>query len=278
MQETDRVSGSEAKAMRIAGAGRVVFAAAFVGIGILGLIRSEFVTVWNGVPRSLPMREWLPWLCAVVSLACGLGLLWRRTSALAARVLLGYLALWFLAFKARYIVRDPLVVGSYENAAITAVIVTGAWVLYARLAADGDRRWLRLAGGDGGIRIARTVYGLSMIVFGLAHFVYLDLTAPLVPSWLPWHAAWAYFSGGTYIAAGVAMLVGVYARLAATLSAVQMGLLTLLVWLPIIAAGHAQTPQIGEFVVSCVLTAAGWVMADSYRGSPWLSSRTGLRQ
>ena len=48
-------------------------------------------------------------------------------------------------------------------------------------------------------------------------------SAALVPAWLPWHLAWAYFFGCAFLAAGVAVLVGLYARLAVVLVASVRG-------------------------------------------------------
>ena len=103
-----------------------------------------------------------------------------------------------------------------------------------------------------------------MIAFGLSHFVYLNLTAPLVPRWLPAPVFWAYFTGGAFLAAGAGVLTGVYARLAAALATVQIGLFTLLIWVPLVLAGNISPGQWGELVVSWTITAGSWVVADSY--------------
>jgi uncharacterized membrane protein len=254
------------RGMRIASAGHVFFAAVFIGLGILGLIKGDFTPVWQPVPKSVPAREVLVYLSALVSLACGIGLLLRRTAAPAARVLLGCLLLWLLVWRVPDIFSAPTKQDPWSGIGETAVMVAGAWVLYAWFAAEWDRQRLGLATGEKGLRIARVLYGLAMIPFGVAHFTYLKETAGLVPGWLPWHMGWAYFFGCTFLAAGVGVLTGVCVRLAAALSALQIGMFTVLVWFPIVAAGSKNAFVWSETIISVALTAGAWVVSDSYRG------------
>lgn len=234
-----------------------------IGIGILGLIRGDFTALWDPVPKDLPARDALVYLCAFISIACGIGLFWQRTAILAARVLLAYSLLWLLLFRVPSVL-FAFAIDSWWSACKTAVMTAAAWVIYISTAADWDKQRLRFVAGDNGLRIARILYGLALIPFGIAHFLYLKQTAVLVPGWLPSPVFWAYFTGGAYIAAGAAIVIGVFGSLAALLAALETGLITLLVWVPMVVAGQPSAFQWGEIVVSIALTAAAWVVADSY--------------
>jgi uncharacterized membrane protein len=228
---------------------RVVFAAVIIGLGICSLATHDFAAIWQGAPKRVPAREVLVYLDAIVLLVCGTGLLWRRTTLPAAGTLLTYLLFWTVQLHLPRLLTAPISQDTWSGLGETAVLVAAAVLLC------GPSRK--------GVRFPRRLFGLALIPFGIAHFSYLNETASLVPRWLPWHVAWAYLTGCAFIAAGVAVIIDRHARVAATLAAVQMGLFTLLVWVPIVAAG-ANAFQWSEFAISAALTAGAWVVAESY--------------
>jgi hypothetical protein len=96
----------------------------------------------------VPIREVLVDLCAFISIVSGAGVLRRRTATVAARVLLADLLFWLLIFRVPGLFR-VLTVDVYWSACRDAVMVAAAWVLYAWLADDWDRRRLGVTAWDG---------------------------------------------------------------------------------------------------------------------------------
>src|SRR5437870_919768 len=114
--------------MGIASLGHAVFAATMVALGIVGLIQGGFTPTWSGVPKGLPAREALAYLCAFISLVSGIGLLWRRAAVVASRVLLTSLLVWLLLFRVTLIFRAPTATVAWWASGDTAVMAAAAWV------------------------------------------------------------------------------------------------------------------------------------------------------
>ena len=233
---------------------RIAFAASMMACGAHALVTREVAGIWGPVPKFVPAQAALPWLVGVVMLACGAGLLWRRTTSLAARALLGWLLLWLVLARLAEAAMAPGVAGYWSGVGETLVVAAAAGML--------------VAAGDRGRLVARVLYGLALIPFGLAHFVYLKETASLVPAWLPSPRAWAMVTGGAYLAAAAALLTGVCTRVASVLAAVQIGGFTALVWLPVLASGKADASAWSESVISLALTAAACAIAQGLRRGP----------
>lgn len=235
-----------------------------LGIVALGLVCLAFGDFHPGqpVPRDFPGRTGLAYAAAGFMLAAGAAMQWRPAVAWAAGALASYFGLIVVVLMngrvwlAHYAEFLP-----YESLAIQLAIAAGALVVYARSASMSADRSDRLVGA------ARIAFGICALVFGAAHFVYLDLTAPLVPKWLPpGQTFWAYATGVAHIAAGVAILTGIQARLAAILLTVMFAAFTPLVHLPMLIATPSSHWIWNENAVNIALVGAAWVVADSLSG------------
>jgi uncharacterized membrane protein len=194
----------------------------------------------------------------------GIGLLVERMAALSARVLFCYLAAWLILLNVPIVLKAPLVEVNWQGMGEILVILAGGWVLHATLAAAAEGSTPGRATGTRGIRFAKLTFGFALLPLGLAHFVYLNMTAPLVPAWLPYHTGWAYFTGAAQMAAGVGVLLSILPRLAATLDAVLLTAFTFLVWIPPIIAKPGSQGLWSELATSWAISAGAWVVAASF--------------
>jgi uncharacterized membrane protein len=244
----------------------VLFASGMIGMGLVGLYFGDFASVAQEFPKWVPGRSVILYAAAALMVVGGIGLLFRRSAALSSRVLFFYTALWALLLNVPIVVKAPLIEVNYQGLGEIMVILAGAWVLFAAaFPAPRAGAPMSFAFGNRGTRFAQIVFGLAALPLGLAHFFYLANTAPLVPSWLPYHTAWAYLTGAAQIVAGFAVLISVVPRLAAMLDAVLLTLFTFLVWPPLMIGKPPSSDMWSEITVSWAISAAAFVVAASIR-------------
>jgi uncharacterized membrane protein YphA (DoxX/SURF4 family) len=263
---TDLATSTAEARVRWTALGRVVFAVALVGLGVLGLGSGDFAYLWQPVPTWAVGHPLLAYASGALLLACGAGLLWPRTVARASLALILYGAASMLLVHAPRIVKEPKTEGEWFGLGEVATIVAGAWILLAGAAPVAVGRWRKALVGERGVRLARILFALALPSFGLSHFVYAKTTAEMVPSWLPGHLAWAYFTGAAHMAAGLGILVGVLPRLAAALEALMVGVFLLTVNVPALVGKPGGRWEWTEVFVASVIGGAAFLVAQSYRG------------
>jgi uncharacterized membrane protein YphA (DoxX/SURF4 family) len=232
-----------------------------VGVMALGLVCLAWGNFDPGqpVPKSFPDRTALAYVAAVFMLVAGATVEWRRTAALGAAAITVYYALIVvILMNGRVVLAHYAEFGSYSGAAEQLAIAAGGLIVYAARAKIDALLAARLT------RWGQLAFGVCALLFGGAHFFYMNLTIPLVPKWLPpTQAFWAYATGIGHIAVGVAILTGVQARLAAILLTAMFASFTPLVHLPMLLADPSSRMNWSENALNLALTGAAWVVADS---------------
>jgi uncharacterized membrane protein YphA (DoxX/SURF4 family) len=231
-----------------------VYGLGVMALGIVGLKSGDFL-LGQPVPKDFPARNALAYFVAAFLLVAGAAVEWRRFARWGAAALTAYYTIIvIILMNGRLLLTQYAVFGTYSGIAEELGIAAAALIIYAS----------RTGGAERLTRIGQIAFGICALLFGGAHFFYMNLTAPLIPKWLPpSQVFWGYATGVAFIAAGLAILTGVQARLAAILLTAMLACFAILVHLPMLLADPSSNMNWTEAVINLVLMGAAWVVADS---------------
>lgn len=237
--------------------GRRVYGLGIIAIGAVGLARGDFVS-GQPVPDHFPARTLLAYVAALFMLIAGAAVAWRRIAVWAAAALAAYFTFVVVVMNGPGVIAGYDQFISYSSVSEQLAIAAGGLIVFAATAEIDPALAARL------MRAAQILFGICAILFGGAHFFYMNLTAPLVPKWLPpGQVFWADATGAAQIAAGIAFVTGVQARLAAILLTIMYVSFGVLVHAPMLAANPASNWIWIENATNLALVGVAWVVADS---------------
>jgi uncharacterized membrane protein YphA (DoxX/SURF4 family) len=114
-----------------------------------------------------------------------------------------------------------------------------AWAGGAFCIAGAFKPLYRGAGNNGIVRLLERLipygpafFSTMIILFGVCHLLYTPGIADMVPSWIPGHLFWVYFSAAALIAAGASILIGVSVRTSSLLLGIMIFLWFVLLHVP----------------------------------------------
>jgi uncharacterized membrane protein YphA (DoxX/SURF4 family) len=244
-----------------------VYGLGAIALGITGLVWGDFAVVWQPAPNGFSGPSPLGYAVAVLPLLAGLAMQWQRGALLGALALFVPYCLAIIFFDVPRGFAQPSEFGAWYGVPENLALAAGAFIVctfYARLEPATAERLSR---------IARVIFGICLIYFGLAHHFYLANTVSMVPAWLPpGRTFWAYATGAGHVAAGIAIISGVYARLGAMLLTAMFIVFTILVHVPrvLFTVPHNHFAW-GENAVNLALIGSAWVVAASI--SPALKTK-----
>jgi uncharacterized membrane protein YphA (DoxX/SURF4 family) len=226
----------------------LAYAIGAILLGVVGIYFHEFAMQWQPVPAGIGMRTQLAYLAGAVLAGGGALLLVPRLERAGALLLTIFIGLWMLVLNLPPAIASASHIGAWNSPAEIGFMTSGALALFANGVVANSRPLM--------LRVARYLAGTCAIVFGIAHFNYIDFTASMVPEWIPAKAFWAGATGAGHLAAGLALVSGFKARLAAGCEAAMMGSFVVLLHLPRVIAAPDQHVEWIMLAVSTMLTGA----------------------
>ncbi|HWZ81117.1 MAG TPA: hypothetical protein VNW47_00750 [Terriglobales bacterium] len=235
--------------MKLIQAGRYCFALALLAFGVQHFVYARYATGLG--PPWIPGHTVRACLMGAVLVLAGLAIVTRKKDRCAAIVLGVVLLIFFLfAYLPRLVanVHDP---GPWTSGAEILALSGVSWTLAGSLASGASLM----------TRLGRSLFALTLTVFGIQHLIYGQFVATLIPSWIPGRLFFAYAVGIAFIAATLSILSGIKARLAATLLGIMFLTWVFILHSPRVMAASTNGNEWTSLLVALAMSGGSWIVA-----------------
>jgi uncharacterized membrane protein YphA (DoxX/SURF4 family) len=247
--------------------GIYVYGLASFAAGIFDFVWGDFDPAHQPIQAfgdHIPGRTIFAYTTAVWMIAGGVAIVWRRSAragAAALAVIYFIFAMFWLPrfYTAPHVLgfRVPVYIGVLGGAGTQLIVSAAGALVYASLATRGSS-WPRT------VLVARWIFGLCSIDFGLGHLTNIKDMSVYVPKWMPLGVEfWVIVTGICFVLAGLAILSGVLDVLAARLLALMLLVFSAVTLVPAIFAFPHRHDVWGGNAYELAAVAAAWILADS---------------
>jgi uncharacterized membrane protein YphA (DoxX/SURF4 family) len=142
--------------------------------------------------------------------------------------------------------------GEWENAVKELALSSGAFVIAGCFSEKNENpplRFLRKL-----ISYGTIFFSITIISFGINHFLYAKDVSDYIPSWVPNHTFWTYFAGTALIGSGIAIILKIRPRLIAALLGTMIFIWVIILHIP--RAVASPFADMGDEVTSAFLALA----------------------
>ncbi|WP_259068060.1 hypothetical protein HDF24_18000 [Mucilaginibacter sp. X4EP1] len=215
---------------------RIAYAIGLTGMVLpqlfYGQFGPNFFPAWPGLPFT---TFWVYLFTLLVVVACAAIILEKngRTAALILGGLL--LAIYFFGYIPYELIIEPHNnnLGSWADGLEEPALAGGAFIVAGTFPKQLNRQTILIKLLGKLIVVGPALFCITMILFGICHFLYTQYILTMVPAWLPGPAVfWTRFAGAALIGSGVAIAIGVKQKLAATLLGIMIFIWLIIIHIP----------------------------------------------
>jgi len=225
----------------------------FFALGIIGIALQQFQ---YGELRPVVFPEWpagwqasaaAAYIVGFVLIVASVFILMGRKGEQASLGLARFFLLMFIAFHFVYLVffnPNSFHLGSWSNALKALALSGGSLIMAASFLQESqpaDKKSPLTRATEKMIPAGRVFFSITLILFGIDHFIYTEFVATLVPSWIPGHYFWTYFAAVALIASGICIIFKIQLKTVALLTGVM-----LLIWLLVLHIPRAVADPHGD--------------------------------
>jgi uncharacterized membrane protein YphA (DoxX/SURF4 family) len=217
-------------------AGNIAFGLAMAGVGIHQLFYGKFCVM---IVPDWPVQNigyiLLAYAGSIALAGAGLAIAFgwhaRATSLLLGGSLLILLVASYIPYE---FLHNPYYnhIATWANAFKELAFAGGAFVVAGTYTEGTSYRSSLLRFLEKLVPAGRWFFSITMITFGIIHFLYLEFVQNLVPAWMPYHSFWTLFTGVCLVGAGVSIVTRIQTHRVANLLAVMIFFWIFMVHLP----------------------------------------------
>jgi len=236
--------------------GRIFYGIAIAGMGFLTIYYHDFPYMLVPPNHSrVPGIAVLAVVSGILLILAGACIVFekrtRQVSLLLGAVLLLIFCFCFIPYE--FITGSNYMhLGEWENAEKELALAGGAFVIAGCFSEENENTLFRLLGKL--IPFGAIVFSITIISFGILHFLFAKDASTLIPAWIPYHMFWIYFAGVALIGSGMGIILKIKTGLMATLLGIMIFIWFISLHIPRVIASPAA--DMGGEVTSAFLALA----------------------
>ncbi len=248
---------------KILQSGRYLFGIAIIGFGIINLITGNFPLAFMPPIASSLIRVVAVYGIGIILVATGICIIVNKFPKTAATIIAMLFLLDFIYPQLTQLFSNFKNPNQWTVTLEILALCSGAFILAASLKDDFQKPIISNNTISKISQVARYTFAISLLGFGILHYMYADFIATLIPAWMPAHLFLDYIVLFGFFAAGLSIIINIQSRLATFLLGIMFLIWVVTLHLPRSIASPSIVAEWSSLFIALAMSAVSFIIANA---------------